>query len=633
MIERCSEYIKKMLNGYYSILSVLIFTIFFNLFLYLRDIKIIFEISNISFTLKEVFIFIVFAFSFLSLIFLSLLVLLFLLDFINKLLSIKNKIFTNVLVLFFNFISILYVLLDLKSFKLLGVHLHDKIAIKAFNFNAMKNDVALDLKSIISELLIPVLIVLMAVALYLFIYFIIKRLNLQKKVKSKFYLMIYPIIFSIFLSIYFWSQMNLLSSLVPVWSFIKTGDMLDKIELRYDNDIKNVKLINKKNIVIVLSESFRQDVFNSENMPNMFKFIKDNNKNIIYPKHNFSASHFTLYSIFSLWYSVWSYNYRVFTSFTEYKESAAIKLFKKLGYKRLFLTTSHILEYDEAFKQVTEQFNVYKEFDTDEEMLLWFRNYYNKNLKTNDQPFIVFLFLYSSHYNYRYPKKFEKYLPVLNNKSKDLKKNTFEMSIKFKKELFNRYKNSVLYIDELFKEILLILDNKTLKDTVIAFTGDHGEQFWEHGLFGHASRVYTKETVEVPLIMYFPNLKEKIHVNLSSHVDLLPTILNYLTNITGEQIKKYFNGMSLLKKDKHEYIIVSSLEPIGGSDGKFCLLDENGKLVFKTTKLTNNLKFIPLLFTKLDDTSLNLLKEKDFLLKKLEKFEKEYFFYFFFKKK
>ena len=67
------------------------------------------------------------------------------------------------------------------------------------------------------------------------------------------------------------------------------------------------------------------------------------------------------------------------------------------------------------------------------------------------------------------------------------------------------------------------------KNTLIIFTADHGEEFLQHGDFLH-KELYD-EHVQVPLIMKFPDREDwrgKIVQNQASHVDIVPTILEYL---------------------------------------------------------------------------------------------------------
>ena len=76
-------------------------------------------------------------------------------------------------------------------------------------------------------------------------------------------------------------------------------------------------------------------------------------------------------------------------------------------------------------------------------------------------------------------------------------------------------------------------------------TGDHGEELFDHGSHGHTADVFWNERVNVPLLMCLPNrpsvyeartvsdmLAMAEQAPVSSHVDLLPTVLSAIS--TGD---------------------------------------------------------------------------------------------------
>jgi arylsulfatase A-like enzyme len=92
------------------------------------------------------------------------------------------------------------------------------------------------------------------------------------------------------------------------------------------------------------------------------------------------------------------------------------------------------------------------------------------------------------------------------------------------------------YVDEQVGELLKTLDGLGLsKDTLILLTSDHGEEFLEHGDFGHGGMIHLAdngktriklydELLHVPLIVYLPEfsqLPRRIPA-LVSLVDLSP---------------------------------------------------------------------------------------------------------------
>ena len=67
------------------------------------------------------------------------------------------------------------------------------------------------------------------------------------------------------------------------------------------------------------------------------------------------------------------------------------------------------------------------------------------------------------------------------------------------------YDGEVQYFDSEFGRLLDHLEQRGwYDDTLIVFTSDHGEEFWEHGGFEHGHEVW-EEVLGVPLIVKLPN--------------------------------------------------------------------------------------------------------------------------------
>ncbi|MGE5254219.1 MAG: sulfatase-like hydrolase/transferase, partial [Planctomycetaceae bacterium] len=63
------------------------------------------------------------------------------------------------------------------------------------------------------------------------------------------------------------------------------------------------------------------------------------------------------------------------------------------------------------------------------------------------------------------------------------------------------YDNNLSYVDRAFERFIVWLKEEGLyRRTVILFTSDHGEQFWEHGASLHGHTVYEEE-IRIPLIL------------------------------------------------------------------------------------------------------------------------------------
>jgi lipoteichoic acid synthase len=112
-----------------------------------------------------------------------------------------------------------------------------------------------------------------------------------------------------------------------------------------------------------------------------------------------------------------------------------------------------------------------------------------------------------------------------------------------------RYLNTVQQVDRQIGRLLAGLQEKGLaEDTIVIFTGDHGEGFGQpHHTWGHGFRVYD-EGVRVPLVIWSPSLfPEGRRVGtVGGHVDINPTIADLL----GLEAPESWEGRSLFAKDR-----------------------------------------------------------------------------------
>jgi len=120
--------------------------------------------------------------------------------------------------------------------------------------------------------------------------------------------------------------------------------------------------------------------------------------------------------------------------------------------------------------------------------------------------------------------------------------------------LRSQYAGEVAYMDRFLGWTLARLDELGLaEETLVVFVSDHGEEFLEHGLWGHGSSVY-QPVLEVPMILSLPGVlpegrRPRFHAQLH---DVAPTILDLL----GLEASPKMQGRSLLPllttPDDHE---------------------------------------------------------------------------------
>ncbi len=128
--------------------------------------------------------------------------------------------------------------------------------------------------------------------------------------------------------------------------------------------------------------------------------------------------------------------------------------------------------------------------------------------------------------------------------------------------VYNRYRNAVYHADECVGRVLEALDETGLSDdTVVVVTGDHGEEFREHGFFGHTS-AYTAPQVHVPLLMRGPGIEPGLESRPTSHLDLPATLLE-LIGADPTARDRWTVGGNLFAPDPERRRVMSGWNEVG----------------------------------------------------------------------
>ena len=140
-------------------------------------------------------------------------------------------------------------------------------------------------------------------------------------------------------------------------------------------------------------------------------------------------------------------------------------------------------------------------------------------------------------------------------------------------EMQRLYTGEIQYLDQNFAKLVAKLRELGLyDDALIVLTGDHGEEFHEHGGFWHGLTLYD-EQIRVPLMIKWPKgapgAPASMRGHLSRHLDVAPTLLARagitvpaamqgidLTTPSGERAEK--DRMSLAEED-HEGNVLRAL--------------------------------------------------------------------------
>jgi len=141
------------------------------------------------------------------------------------------------------------------------------------------------------------------------------------------------------------------------------------------------------------------------------------------------------------------------------------------------------------------------------------------------------------------------------------------------------YQETLNKIDTELKPLFDYLNSeKVSQNTIIILRSDHGEEFYEHGSFGHQNDLFN-ELLNTPLAIRVPGIKAGQVNSLTQDIDLMPTILDLL----NLKIPDTVQGKSLtpLLKDQSKKINDWQIAQKGDSDYLATFRQGKWKLIMK----------------------------------------------------
>lgn len=355
------------------------------------------------------------------------------------------------------------------------------------------------------------------------------------------------------------------------------------------------------NIIWLTSESWRADTLNESVMPKSWAFAK----NAANFTRNYSTGNGTRMGVFGMFMGIPG-NY--WFPFLELRRGAAIIDVLQQQQYQMRLYTSAKFTYPEFDKTIFAQVPSELLHDDNKASTGWEndRNNVDRMLdfieqRDTSKPFFTFMFFESPHARYYFPPESviaRPYRDDINYATID--KKTFQDDIT---PIKNRYINSVHHLDMQFGRIFDYLKDKNLLDsTIVILIGDHGEEFMEHGFWGHNS-TFVDEQVLTPLVIYAPGVKPFVQNNMTSHMDVIPTIMPLL-GVTNP-IDDYATGYNLFNQGQRQYTYISDWD-------KVTYVDDEVKIV----QPVNTNSFMTVKVSKANDTTLSESEQASMLQKK-----------------
>lgn len=324
----------------------------------------------------------------------------------------------------------------------------------------------------------------------------------------------------------------------------------------------------KFNVLIIVVDGLRFDMLNEEVMPNVLDFSQ---KNMSFSNH-YSGGNGTRFGIFSLFYGIDGTYWHNFLA--RRVSPILIDTLIEKGYAFSILSSTRLTfpEFRKTvFVRVPEsiQDSFGKTTAAERDAIITERVIQFMSRREKERPFFAFVFYDASHQPYLYPETFERFRPAGDpeiNYFKDISKEGISI-------LKNRYQNALYYNDHLIGKIIdALAKTDLLENTIVVITGDHGEEFYENGYFGHTSS-FDDYQIKVPFVLHYPNVEPALVERLTSHADLVPTLMETLGCISPT--KDYSHGLSLLGNQRHSYVTAANWDTSA-------IIDDDYKIVFST---------------------------------------------------
>lgn len=478
--------------------------------------------------------------------------------------------------------QIVFVLLS--TFGLLGlvvdsiVYSQFRYHLSPFVFKLVFGKNATDIFQFSGETIFEVVVkVILLIVLQLVFLFIANRLvNSKRKLKTKAlsYFFICSFLFTHF--VYAWADASYyrpitqISNVYPLFHpltakrFLVENGLVDREKARKNRDLYKIntsngiqyplssivskKPVKQKNILFLTLDSWRFDCMDSIITPNIYKLSK---RSQVFENH-YSGSNGTDGGIFSMFYGISGLYWEQFTQLE--KSPVLIDEMTKNEYSLHILASATIQNppFDKNVFSAVKDLRLSSKSKTvsgkDIEITDEFLNVLEKH---NEKPFFGFLF-YDAPHGFEYPEDYV--LPFL--PSLDVV-NYLELDDDYDPTLFyNRYKNSVHFVDQQIGRIIDKLEENNLLDsTIIVITGDHGQEFndnkkgyWQHG--GN----FTKYQIKVPMLIFDTEKEPKTFSELSLHYDIVPTLMSNYLGVTTP-MKDYSFGQDLFSLEPRNWFV------------------------------------------------------------------------------
>lgn len=305
------------------------------------------------------------------------------------------------------------------------------------------------------------------------------------------------------------------------------------------------------NIYLFVIETLRRDFVNPSVAPNMSAFGKRH----LAPELTFSNANSTHVCWFSIFHSTLPFQWTHIRDNWE-MGSIPLQLLKKMGYKIRVYSAANLSYFNMdqiLFGKERRLLDSAADFSSlriepCERDALAIQSLI-ADLPGHREGTLFLIFMDSTHSEYSSPPEMQPFQPAaaaidylaISQSTPDLEK------------LQNRYRNAIHWVDHLLGHFFSSLEEEDLYEkSVVVLTGDHAEEFFEEGALFHGTHLNDWQT-RVPIYYKFPGELPGPLASISTHLDLFPSILHYLTkNLSWTGM---LDGSSIFSLDRQPYAL------------------------------------------------------------------------------
>lgn len=275
----------------------------------------------------------------------------------------------------------------------------------------------------------------------------------------------------------------------------------------------NDESTQQPDVVIVVLESLRHEAVTNASMPKLTAFMQASGGRRF--QNHFSGGNSTNRGMFALvngTHSIWFDQAANFSPLMN-------KLFRQAGYELGFFGSSSgwdVFDMDTFISsEHFDEFQIEPEWGLREDQLAVDRaTQYLAHDRSDRPPRLAMVYIYCSHAPFRSLPQHDVFQPAAGPWY------VTPYTESMRPAVWNRYLNSIRTIDHVIEPLLR-------PDRIVVVVGDHGEAFLEDGTIGHGGRLAKVQNM-TPALMHFPNRPLPETEGLTSHADVLPTMLRYL---------------------------------------------------------------------------------------------------------